>query len=243
MNKRDFLKTSSVLGLGAAASSSLFAGENNTNATNKWMAENDQLTDQEGQFQLPQLPYAYDALTPHIDQTTLTIHHDKHHAGYVKGSNHARAKINEAIESGDFSIIQHWEREFSYNVAGHFLHTYYWNNMTPNPNDPGKLISRYIQKSFGSMKQFRKYFYASTKTVEASGWGILAYQPATDQLVVLQAEKHQNLSQWNAIPIMVCDVWEHAYYLNYQNERGKYIEKFMELIHWEQVEKRLKLLV
>lgn len=235
MDKREFLKKSAVLGSVAIFGSSIKA-ITETQASNPLSLS----IDAQGEYTLPPLQYNYDALEPHIDATTMKLHHDKHHAGYVKGLNKATAMINKTIESGDFSLIKHWERELAFHGAGHFLHSIFWQIMGPKQGKRSSVLTKYINKSFGSFDNFKKLFFHATKSVEGSGWGILAYQPAADKLIILQAEKHHNQSQWVSIPILVCDVWEHAYYLNYQNMRGDYIKGFMEIVNWEKVSEILE---
>jgi Fe-Mn family superoxide dismutase len=193
-----------------------------------------------GECKLPPLPYAYDALEPYIDKETLTIHHDKHHAGYVKGFNTAMQKLEEARATGDFSLIKHWSRDFSFNGSGHVLHTLYWFNMSPKGGEPTGDFLEAIKKSFGGFEPFIRQFAAATKAVEASGWGILAYEPYRGYLVVLQAEKHQDLTIWGVYPLLVCEVWEHAYYLKYQNKRADYIAAWWNVVNWPEVENNLK---
>ncbi len=240
MKKRDFIKKSLAIGAGGLYASNAMGS---TTAFSNGLHEKDIIINNEGDYILPELPYAYDALEPRIDQETLRIHHDKHHAGYVKGLNSATKQINKAIGSDDFSMVKHWEKELAFHGAGHFLHTLYWNSMSAQKSAPGKELDHYIKKSFGSIDNLKKYFTAATQSVEGSGWGILAYQLNGDKLVVLQAEKHQNLTQWITIPIMVCDVWEHAYYLKYQNKRGLYIDKFWEIVNWKMVSERLNKII
>ena len=191
-----------------------------------------------GECRLPPLPYAYDALEPCLDKETLTIHHDKHHAGYVKGFNAAMGELERARASGDFKLIKHWSREFAFNGSGHVLHSLYWANMTPKGGEPKGDLLEAITRSFGDFDRFKAQFVEATKTVEASGWGVLAYEPYMSHLVVLQAEKHQDLTIWGVLPLLVCDVWEHAYYLKYQNRRGEYVDNFMKIINWSEVERR-----
>jgi len=191
-----------------------------------------------GECKLPPLPYPYDALEPYIDKETLTIHHDKHHAGYVKGFNHAMKKLEEARDSGDFSLIKTWSKEFAFHGSGHVLHSLYWGNMSPQGGRPTGEFLKAIEKSFGGFEAFKKQFASATNAVEGSGWGILGYEPYRGYLVVLQAEKHQDLTVWGVFPLLVCDVWEHAYYLKYQNRRSEYVGNFFKIINWPEVEKR-----
>ncbi len=236
MNKRDFLKTSAILGAGA------FAGLSNSSKGAEILPSISNIAGKgvNGEYQLPPLKYAYDALEPYIDETTMRLHHDKHHAGYVKGLNKAQKMVTQSLDNNDFSLIKHWERELAFHGSGHFLHSIFWKNMGPQQGKPSKKLSQYIDKSFGNFNRFKDLFFNATKSVEGSGWGILAYEPSGDQLVVLQAEKHHNQTQWITIPLLVCDVWEHAYYLHYQNKRADYVKGFFEVINWEDVSENLE---
>ncbi|CRF28595.1 superoxide dismutase [Mycobacterium tuberculosis] len=188
---------------------------------------------------LPPLPYAYHALEPYIDTETMKLHHDKHHRSYVDGLNKAETMLAKARESGDFALVKHWEREAAFNGAGHYLHTIFWNIMKPGGGGPAAgPIAAEIKKSFGSFEAFKKQFSAAADKVEGGGWAILVWSPRSHRLEILQAEKHQNLSQWDVIPLLVLDVWEHAYYLKYKNERPKYIEAWWNTINWEHVNER-----
>jgi Fe-Mn family superoxide dismutase len=189
---------------------------------------------------LPPLPYAYDALEPYIDKETLAIHHDKHHAGYVKGFNAAMKKLEEARISRDFGLIKHWSKEFAFHGSGHVLHSLYWAGMAPKGGEPKGELLEALKRDFGGVDPFGRQFSAATSTVEGSGWGVLAYEPYMGHLVVLQAEKHQDLTIWGVYPLLVCDVWEHAYYLKYQNRRTEYVENFFKLINWTEVERRFQ---
>lgn len=238
MDKRTFLKTTALAGIaGLAASKGAAAKKLISQAP---MDELSKTVASDGSYKLPQLPYAYNALEPYIDEQTMRLHHDKHHAGYVKGLNNAIAKINENTQSGDFALIKHWEKELAFHGAGHFLHTLFWNSMSPKQGQRSALLNKYLNKSFGNFDNFVALYHAATKSVEGAGWGILAYEPGADKLIILQAEKHQNLTQWVTIPILACDVWEHAYYLKYQNKRGDYITNFMKVINWKVVSSRLE---
>ncbi|MBC7240703.1 MAG: superoxide dismutase, partial [Chloroflexi bacterium] len=131
-----------------------------------------------GGHELPPLPYPYDALEPYISATTLRIHHDRHHLAYVNGLNRAELALVEARESGNFSLVKHWERELAFHGSGHILHSIYWTNMTPGGGgSPGGLLAVEINRAFGSFAAFRGQFGAAAGQVEASGWAILVWQP------------------------------------------------------------------
>lgn len=190
--------------------------------------------------ELPPLPYDYNALEPHIDEQTMRLHHDKHHLAYVNGLNTAEAKLTEAREKGDYALVKHWEREAAFHGAGHFLHCIFWENMSPKGGgQPTGKLADTINSRFGSFDKFLAHFKAAGTAVEASGWVLLVKNNVTNVLDILTAEKHQDLTQWVVTPLLVCDVWEHAYYLKYQNNRAAYLEAFCNVINWEDVAKRL----
>ena len=189
--------------------------------------------------ELPPLPYSYNALEPHIDEQTMKLHHDMHHNAYVQGLNKAEEMLAKARESKDFTLVKHWEREAAFHGAGHFLHCIFWENMGPDcGGKPDGTLLEAINKKFGSYESFTAHFKAAGTAVEASGWAILVYNQATKDLEILAAEKHQNLTQWVVTPLLVLDVWEHAYYLKYQNKRAAYVEAFFNVINWKDVSKR-----
>ncbi len=196
-----------------------------------------------GRHQLPSLPYPYNALEPVISRTLLRFHHDNHHKSYVDGLNKAELKLVEARQKRDFSLIKHWERELAFHGSGHILHSIYWTIMTPvgTGGQPGALTQQFINNYFGSVPLFQEQFTEAAINVEASGWAILVWQPAWGRLEILNAEKHQNLTQWGNIPILVLDAWEHAYYLDYQHRRPDYVKSWWNIINWFEVEKRLSL--
>lgn len=188
---------------------------------------------------LPPLPYAYDALEPHINSETLKFHHDKHHQSYVDGLNKAEDELAKARQAGDYALIKHWSREAAFHGSGHILHTLFWENLAPNAgSDPQGDLAQAIQRDFGAVEAFKAQLQAATVQVEGSGWGVLAYNPMFDQLVVLQAEKHQDLTQWGVQPLLVIDAWEHAYYLQYQNRRPDFVKAVFNVINWQEVGNR-----
>jgi len=189
--------------------------------------------------ELPPLPYAYDALEPHYDGETVRLHHDAHHKAYVDGLNNAEAKLAEAREKGDFALIKHWEREAAFHGSGHLLHSLFWQNLKPGGGGPatGELAAG-IEADFGGFEAFKKQFSAAAAAVEGSGWALLCWSPDFGKLVILTAEKHQNLTQWGVIPLLALDVWEHAYYLKYRNKRAAFIEAWWNLVNWEDVNGR-----
>ncbi len=191
-------------------------------------------------YELPPLPYASDALEPYYDKTTVDLHHGKHHLAYVNGLNAALEKLAAARTAGDHALVKHLSREVAFHGGGHILHSIFWSNLKPGGGGrPDGALAAAIDASFGSFEAFDKQMRAATNAVEGSGWGVLAASPAGD-LAIFQIEKHQNqvLPGWT--PILVVDVWEHAYYLKYQNRRAEWVDAMMNhLVNWGDVEGRL----
>ncbi len=239
MNRREYLKSSfggfallGTYGLGSSLAAGTTAGSPSELAAT--------FREDTGEYVLPQLSYSYDDLEPHIDSQTMELHHSIHHQGYVNGLNNALSKLAEARESDDFSMVKHWSKEVGFHGAGHFLHKIFWEVMSPDgggePADSD--LMQAINNSFGSFEKFQSHYVAASGAVEASGWGILAWEPYADKLMVLQAEKHQNLSPMVTVPLLPIDVWEHAYYLRYQNRRADYVRAFMNVVNWDAVAER-----
>jgi len=190
-------------------------------------------------YELPDLPYAADALEPYLSAEILTIHHDKHHAGYVRGLNSALGALADARSRGDYAAIRSLSRSVAYNGSGHVLHTLYFANLHPKAAKPSGALLRAVGAQFGDVEAMLAQLAAATNKVAASGWGMLAYEPMGRRLLVLQIEKHENQMLCGAIPLLVIDVWEHAYYLQYQNRRGDYVNAMTSIINWDEVAARL----
>tara|TARA_R110002096_G_scaffold435816_1_gene663101 strand:+ start:114246 stop:114983 length:738 start_codon:yes stop_codon:yes gene_type:complete len=194
------------------------------------------------EYTLPDLPYDYDALAPHIDVITMTIHHTKHHAGYVKGLNNALNQLESIRNGGDASTLQHWQRQLSFHAGGHINHSLFWTGMAPSNHGgggtPSGTLAKAITRDFGSFDKFSTQFQAATKSVEGSGWGWLIYEPMSNRLLISQMQNQQQMLFAGAVPLLGVDVWEHAYYLTYQNRRADYISEFMKIINWSEVQRR-----
>jgi Fe-Mn family superoxide dismutase len=192
-------------------------------------------------YELPPLPYSYDALEPYYDEQTVRLHHDKHHAGYVAGLNKALDELATARAKGDYALIKHWERELAFHGSGHVLHTLFWENMTPNGGgQPSGKLAEQIVADFGGFEAFKSQFSAAANAVEGSGWCVLGWIPALEKLTILQIEKHQDLTIWGVQPLLIIDVWEHAYYLKYQNRRAEWINNWWNIVHWADVGARFE---
>jgi Fe-Mn family superoxide dismutase len=195
-----------------------------------------------GEYVLPDLPYAYTALEPVIDAQTMEIHHSKHHAGYVRGLNRALRELKRIRSGqGDAGLIKHWSRELAFHGSGHVNHALFWRVMQPpmENNEPrlrksmqAERLASQIDRDFGSFDGFKTHFAAAAKAVEGSGWGWLVWEPVAGQLLVQQMEKQQNLLMTGVVPLVGIDVWEHAYYLKYQNRRGDYVDQWFKVINW-----------
>lgn len=189
--------------------------------------------------ELPPLPYDYNALEPYYDEQTVRIHHDKHHAAYVTGLNTAEEKLAQARESGDFSVIQHWERQLAFHGSGNLLHTIFWNNMGPSKGSkPDAGLAAQINHDFGSFDAFQKQFNAAAAAIEGNGWAILAWSPDYSKLYIAAIENHQKQTIMGLQPLLVLDVWEHAYYLKFQNKRPDWIANWWSVVNWQDISKR-----
>jgi len=232
IDRRELLKSTGLFA--AAGFLSTFIGQEAWGAEKKSNA---------GTFmhKLPPLPYPEDALEPYIDKETVKIHHGKHFAAYVEGLNKTLEALENTRKQGNFSSVKALSRDLAFNGSGVVLHWLYFNTIGPNAGGkPSGLIKDLIDRDFGSFETFWNQFAAASKSVEASGWGILAWEPFSKRLVIMQAEKHQNLTSWGVMPLLVCDVWEHAYYLKYQNRRAEYVDNFQKIVDWKRVDDMVK---
>ncbi|SFA95060.1 superoxide dismutase, Fe-Mn family [Lentibacillus halodurans] len=194
-----------------------------------------------GKHTLPPLPYAYNALEPYISEEIMRLHHQEHHQSYVDGLNKAEKEMKKARKTGDYELISHWEGEAAFNGAGHYLHTIFWDNMSPDGGGkPDGAIAKEINRTFGSFDKFKEHFTNAADKVQAVGWAMLVWSPRSRRTEILQVEKHQNRSQQDIIPLLVLDVWEHAYYLQYHNNRSDYIDAWWNVVCWDSVNRRFE---
>ncbi|BCB77180.1 superoxide dismutase [Phytohabitans flavus] len=190
-------------------------------------------------YSLPDLPYDYAALEPHINGQILELHHDKHHAAYVKGANDTLDRLAEARDKGDFTSIVGLEKTLAFNVSGHVLHTLYWQNMTPDGGErPDGELAEAITEHFGSFEAFHGQMSAATTLVQGSGWGVLSYEPASRRLIVEQVYDHHGNVGIGSVPLLAFDAWEHAYYLQYRNVRPDFVKAMWEVVNWPDVAAR-----
>jgi Fe-Mn family superoxide dismutase len=194
-------------------------------------------------YVLPKLHYEYGSLAPYISEVQLTIHHQKHHQAYVNGANAVLEKLIKARTEGSDLDMKSALKELSFNIGGHVLHSLFWNNLAPASQAslrPTGTLIEVIEEEFGSFERFKKEFTQAASSVEGSGWAALAFCKQTNRPLIMQIEKHNTNIYPNFKILMVLDVFEHAYYLDYKNDRAKFVEAFWSIINWEQVSKRLE---
>ena len=190
-------------------------------------------------YELPALRYDYAALEPHYSAHTLELHHDKHHAAYVKGVNEALDKLGAARASGDLSAIVGLEKTLAFNLSGHVLHSLFWLNLSPNGGGrPEGELAAAIDEYFGSFDAFRNQLSEAAGTVQGSGWGALSWEPLGQRLYIEQIYDHQGNTGQSGVPLLVIDAWEHAYYLQYENRRPEYIAALWNIVNWDDVSER-----
>ena len=186
-----------------------------------------------------ELPYPINALEPYYNAETLQLHYQVLYQGYVDNLEKTENKLKQARKESDFENIKCLERDLAFYGSGAILHELFFLNMGPAiPTSPNTSLMEQIQKDFGSYESFKKQFTEASKTVEASGWCILAWVSKFQRLEILQCEKHQNLTLWGCVPLFVLDMWEHSYYLQYQTKRPEYIQAFWNIVNWNEVNKR-----
>ena len=191
-------------------------------------------------YTLPDLKYDYGELEPHLSAKILQLHHDKHHLAYVNGANETLEKLDDARKTGNFAAINALEKSLAFHISGHKLHSVLWSNMKPKGGgEPTGEVKGLIDANFGGFEGFKKQFNAASAGVQGSGWGVLAWEPLAGRLIVNQVYDHQSETAQGAVPLLVCDVWEHAYYLQYENRRAEWIGAFWSVLNWDDVNRRL----
>jgi Fe-Mn family superoxide dismutase len=187
-------------------------------------------------YSLPELPYDYSALEPHYSAKLLTLHHDKHHAAYVEGANTTLDKLSAAREKGDFAAINQLQKNLAFHLSGHILHSLMWKNLSPKGGgQPDGELKAAIAESFGSFDGMKSQLSEAATNIQGSGWSTLAWEPAGKRLVGEQVYDHQGNIGNGTVPLLVLDMWEHAYYLQYLNAKGDWVKAFWRLVNWEDV--------
>lgn len=189
-----------------------------------------------------ELPYPINALEPYYNSETLDIHYNTLYKGYVDNTNKTEEKLKQARETKNFENIKCLEKDLSFYGSGAILHELFFENMGPAiPSSPDINLMEQINRDFGSYETFKQQFTESAKVVEASGWNLLVWVPRFKKLEILQCEKHQNLTLWGCKPLLVLDMWEHSYFLQYKSKRPEYISAFWNIVNWNVVNKRYKI--
>ncbi|MFJ1971364.1 superoxide dismutase [Streptomyces sp. NPDC087903] len=195
-------------------------------------------------YTLPELPYDYAALAPVISPEIIELHHDKHHAAYVKGANDTLEQLAEARDKEQWGAINGLEKNLAFHLSGHILHSIHWHNMSGDgggeplaADDLGELADAIVE-SFGSYAAFKAQLTKAAATTQGSGWGVLAHEPLSGRLIVEQVYDHQGNVGQGATPILVFDAWEHAFYLQYRNQKVDFIDAMWAVVNWQDVARR-----
>jgi Fe-Mn family superoxide dismutase len=210
---------------------------------NKVLVTGEKTMEQPKLYILPKLPYDYADLQPYMSKEQLTIHHDKHHQAYVNGANAILQRLDKARKEGTDLDVKSTLKELSFNIGGNLLHSLFWNNLAPPKKAGGKptgALGEAIDKEFGNFDRFKKEFSQAASSIEGSGWASLTICKQTKRPMIMQIEKHNT----NVYPgfhiLMVLDVFEHAYYVDYKNDRAKYIEAFWSIVNWSKGNERFE---
>jgi superoxide dismutase, Fe-Mn family len=233
MDRKIFLKSSLL-----TSGSLLLAGVDGVFAQGIKDGGIDKLVDDKGSFIHLPLPYSESLLEPYMDAETLHLHYTFHHGGAVKAANKDLEMIKKATNDGNFETVDYWTKKLAFHFSSHILHSIFWTNLSNKKTDPARTLLRQIEKDFGSYDKLKALIAATSKNVDGNGWGILGYQPYSKSLIVLQCENHEKLTQWGVVPLLVIDVWEHAYYLKYKNKRTDFVDALFNIINWDNVAQR-----
>jgi superoxide dismutase, Fe-Mn family len=192
-------------------------------------------------YTLPELTYDFGALEPHLSARILELHHDKHHAAYVKGANTALERLEEARAKGELAALPALERALAFNLSGHVLHSLFWTNLAPKAGGrPGGALAEALGRDFGSFDAFKRQLSEAAATLMGSGWAALVWEPLGKRLLISQIYDHQSNVAQGGAPLMVLDAWEHAYYLQYENRKTDFFEAVWNLWNWGDVERRFE---
>jgi Fe-Mn family superoxide dismutase len=190
-------------------------------------------------YALPDLPYDYGALEPHISAKIMQLHHDKHHKTYVDGANQTLEALAEARDKSDFARIAALEHQLAFHVSGHVLHSIFWKNMSPNGGgEPTGPLASAIDRDFGGFAKFKQQLTKAAATCMGSGWGALMFDTLSGRLITTQIHDHESQTVQGGLPLLVLDAWEHAWYLQYLNEKAKFFVAIWNVLNWKDVAER-----
>ncbi len=192
-------------------------------------------------YTLPELPYDLAALEPHYSAEVLELHHGKHHKAYVDGANTTLDKLDQARTSDDYGSINQLQKNLAFHLSGHVLHSMFWENLSPDGGgEPeGELIAA-VNEGFGSLEHFKNQMTQAALNVQGSGWGALTWEPLGQRLIIEQIYDHQSNVGQGAPPLLVLDMWEHAYYLQYKNVKADWVDAFWKIVNWPDVAARFE---
>ena len=191
------------------------------------------------EYTLPDLPYDYGALEPHLSARILELHHGKHHAAYVTGANKVQQQLFEARASNDYDAINQLQKNLAFHLSGHVLHSLFWRNMSPEGGGaPEGELGAAIAEHFGDFEAFKAQLTAAAENVQGSGWGAMSWDPVGQGLIIEQVYDHQGNVGQGGPPLLVLDMWEHAYYLQYENRKTEWVQAFWEIVNWPDVADR-----
>ena len=192
-------------------------------------------------YVLPELSYDYAALEPNISARIMELHHSKHHAAYVAGINTALEQLEEARANEAFGNINKLQKDLAFHLGGHINHSIFWNNLAPNAGDkPEGELAAAIDEFFGSFDAFRAHFNATAMGIQGSGWAFLAWDSLGERLIIEQLYDQQGNLAAATVPLLMLDMWEHAFYLDYQNVKGDYVQAFWNIVNWADVQARFE---
>ena len=191
-------------------------------------------------YVLPELPYTYDALEPHISAEIMELHHSKHHQNYVNGANAALEKLEAARKDGSIAaVVTALSKDLAFNLGGHTNHSLFWENLGPNGGGkPTGALAAAIDADFGSFEEFQKHFAAAALGLQGSGWAVLAYDKIGERLVIEQMTDQQGNLSIDLVPLLLLDMWEHAFYLQYKNVKADYVAAVWNVFNWDEVAAR-----
>lgn len=189
-------------------------------------------------YKLPELTYDYSALEPHISARIMELHHSKHHQAYVTGANAALDAMAEARANNNFANLPKLQKDLAFNLGGHVNHSIFWQNLSPEGGEVGGNLSAAIDEYFGNFEAFKSHFSAAAIGIQGSGWAYLAWDALGNRLVIGQLYDQQGNIAMGNIPLLMLDMWEHAFYLDYQNVKAEYVKAFWNIVNWADVAKR-----
>ncbi|MGO1405222.1 superoxide dismutase [Agrococcus casei] len=192
-------------------------------------------------YTLPDLPYDYSALEPHISGKIMELHHDKHHKAYVDGANKALEGLAAARDADDFGAVNKLEKDLAFNLGGHTNHTVFWNNLSPDGGGaPEGELAAAVDEFFGGFEKFKSHFTQNATGIQGSGWSVLAWDSIGERLNVFQLFDQQSNVPVGTNPILMLDMWEHAFYLDYLNVKAEYVKAFWNIVNWQDATARFE---